>query len=511
VLRSILPLLLLSLLPTLALAAPEGRHFRILQVNDVYKIEGLERGAVGGMARLRGLRRQLAEDGTPVLLLHAGDMLFPSVMSKFSQGESMIAAMNLLDGDPEAADPLLVATFGNHEFDAADEAVVLARLAQSRFQWVSSNAYHCQAAQCERFPGVPETLLLEIGGVRVGLMGLLYPLERPAYVRSTPVIPAARVALAKLRAEGAELVIALTHQGKAMDEVLAQAVPGIDLIIGGHDHRYFRQRVGTTWITKADADIASAIVYDVVLPVGGPLSTVPLRIRVDDHIPADPQMAALVAEWLAALRRAGLDSEQVVGQTAVMLEGVEPVVRGQESALGNLLADAARQAMGTDIAFINGGAIRINDNIPPGPITQGDLDGVFYYDNRLVSFPITGRQLLQLLNHSVAEADSGAGHFLQVSGVRFSYGREGAGFRVAEVTVAGRPLDLSATYSATTVDYVYENGLHEGYTLFAPATRPGPLSSERPNLRQVVEGYLQALPGGRLTGGLDGRIQRRAE
>src|SRR5688572_13849921 len=89
--------------------APSSR-FKILQINDVYKIEGLEGGQSGGLARLRTLRKHLESDGTPVLVLHAGDALYPSVMSKYLDARPMVDVMNLLDGDATAFDPNLIVT-----------------------------------------------------------------------------------------------------------------------------------------------------------------------------------------------------------------------------------------------------------------------------------------------------------------------------------------------------------------------------------------------------------------
>lgn len=100
-------------------------HFTILHVNDVYRIEGLEQGARGGFARLRTVRRDLEAQGEPLLMLHGGDFLFPSVIGKYLRGRPMIDAMNRLDGDENAFDPRLFTTFGNHEFDDKDPGVVL--------------------------------------------------------------------------------------------------------------------------------------------------------------------------------------------------------------------------------------------------------------------------------------------------------------------------------------------------------------------------------------------------
>jgi 5'-nucleotidase len=115
-----------------------GDGFTILQINDTYKIEGLRAGREGGLGRVRALRRELEAEGRPVLVLHAGDFLFPSVMSKYLAGAPMVDALNLLDGSPEFDDRLIVA-FGNHEFDRSDPQVLFDRITQSRFRWLTSN------------------------------------------------------------------------------------------------------------------------------------------------------------------------------------------------------------------------------------------------------------------------------------------------------------------------------------------------------------------------------------
>ncbi|MGZ5441862.1 MAG: hypothetical protein ACXW5U_02180 [Thermoanaerobaculia bacterium] len=75
---------------TLTEATRPAARFKILQINDVYKIEGLESGKTGGLARVRTLRKHLESDGTPVLVLHGGDVIYPSVMSKYLEARPMI-------------------------------------------------------------------------------------------------------------------------------------------------------------------------------------------------------------------------------------------------------------------------------------------------------------------------------------------------------------------------------------------------------------------------------------
>ena len=481
---------------------PPPTRFKILQINDVYKVEGLEGGQTGGLARIRTLRRHLESDGTPVLLLHGGDALYPSVMSKYLDAKPMVEVMNLLDGDPAVFDERLIVTFGNHEFDKSDPAILVARLRDSAFEWVSANVNITA-------PGVPpvkKTLLVDAGGTRIGIFGLLYPMEKP-YAASSDVTAAARVAVAALREDGARVVIALTHEDMGDDVELVKNVPGIDLVIGGHDHMFTQQLVNGTWVTKADADAKSVIVYDVTVPSTGPVQTAPLRVVLDSTVEKDPAVDAVVQRWLGTLSQT-LGGNVTLGRTRNLLEGVEPAVRGRETALGNLLTDVMREQMQTDVAVLNGGSIRINDNIPPGPITKYDMEGIFYYTNKVVATAVTGQQLLDMLRNSVSRADAGDGRFLQVSGLQFAYHPPQFAVEPGDVTVGGKPLDLNATYKVALIEFMYQRGIEDGYTLFTDANRPPKVHIEREaDLRTVVENYVTKV--GTVTTSVEGRIERR--
>jgi 5'-nucleotidase len=493
-----------------SLAPPQATRFKILQLNDVYKIEGLEGGQVGGLARVRTLRKLLESDGTPVYVMHGGDLMFPSVMSKYLEAKPMIDVMNLLDGDAAKFDHSLLVGFGNHELDKSDDKILLARLKESQFTWVATNTEHCKApGQCEPFhsaaDSVTELFRFDVGNVNVGVMGLLYPLSK-SYARSTDVIPSAREAFWAMADSGVDLTIAITHEDMPDDVKLMQELPGLDLIIGGHDHLFMQQQMGMSWITKADADAKSVIVYDVTIDEKGQMHTAPLRVTLDSTVAKDPVVDARVQEWMARLTEK-LGGNESIGNTKNLLEGVEPAVRGRETALGNLLTDAMREQMGTEVAVLNGGSIRINDNIPPGPISKYDMEGIFYYTNHLIAVNVTGQQLLDMLNNSVSRVDAGDGRFLQVSGMRFNYRKSDGKYVVnaADVEVAGKPLDVNATYSLSTIDYVYTNGTDDGYMLFADATRPPKINTEREaDFRGTVEKYIRAR--GTVDQSVEGRI-----
>lgn len=489
---------------------PPPTRFKILQLNDVYKIEGLAGGTSGGLARVRSLREQLESDGSPVLVLHGGDVLFPSVASKYLDAKQMIDVMNLLDGDATAFDPALIVTFGNHEFDPRDPNLLPSRIAESQFQWIATNTMKCSSAEtCEgQYDKTERYIVRDIDGTRVGIFGVLYPLEKP-YAKTTDVKAAARTAVETLRGQGARVIVAVTHQDMPDDEQLVREVDGIDVVIGGHDHLFLQSRVDGTWITKADADAKSVIVYDITVPSRGPIRTAPLRVVLDTTVPKDEAVDARVQQWMATLSTK-LGGNETLAMTKNLLEGVEPAVRGRETALGNLLADAARAQMGTDVAVVNGGGIRINDDIPPGPITRYDMEGIFYYANGLVAFRATGQQLLDMLRNSVSRVDAGDGRFLQVSGLRFSYGKRNGAYTVdaADVEVGGRPLDVNATYTIATSDYMYERGTEDNYEIFSDANRPPKVNQEQEaDFRKTVEEYLRK--AGTVDVDIEGRIVRK--
>jgi 5'-nucleotidase len=529
---------LAAALGLIAAGAAWGDGFTVLQINDSYKIEGLEAGRSGGLARVRALRRAIEEkEGRPVVVVHGGDLLFPSVMSKYLAGEAMVAALNRLDGS-DAFDPGLFVTFGNHEFDHPDLGVVEARLAESRFTWLSSNLRLERPGDAapkpfaEALPNVERERLLELGGIRVGLLGLTMDGDPRPWLHYDDFegrVAAAREAVARLRGRGAELVVALTHQELRDDVALAAAVPGIDRIAGGHEHVAIERLAGATWITKADADARTIVRIDVDREAAG-LVMRHRFVPADESLPQDPAMLGEVARWLVRLEErvretTGQGLLDVVATTEHALEGVEPVIRGRESALGNFLADALRARLSTDLALLNGGAVRVNDDLPAGgALRVYEMEGIFYYDNFPVAIELAGAELLDLLRISLAGAESAHGRFLQVSGLRLRYRLEDepadeprVALDFADVEVERRggagwePLAPARRYSVATLDYLWTNGCRDGYALLgAGCGGTSPPRLERPALswRGLTEEAIAALPGRRITTAIDGRIVR---
>ena len=402
----------LALLAACRTGAPAARpaasgEVRMLLVNDVYVADTLRDGT-GGLARVAALRAQLVREG-PLLFLLAGDVLSPSLLSKWYAGRQMVDAFNAAGLD--------YATFGNHEFELPRDTLI-ARIGQSRFRWVGAN---CTLADGAPFPGVPAWDTVTVGGTRVGIFGVTLVEQYRSYVRCTDPFAAAARATAELRAAGAQLVVALTHQTLRADSLLLAREPGIDVVLGGHEHEAHDLTSAGRRVLKADANSRSAQLVTVRRADGAWRAAARLE-RMDARRPLDPATQATADHWRDSLRRR-LGVERVVATTSTPLDARDALSRRQETALGDLITDAVRHGTGADVAVINSGALRLDDVLPAGPISNYQLESVFLFadETRMVTFPLTGARLRAVLEHGVGEQSHGHGGFLQLSGVRFRY------------------------------------------------------------------------------------------
>jgi 5'-nucleotidase / UDP-sugar diphosphatase len=388
--------------------APEPLNpVRFLLINDVYVVDTMADGR-GGLARVATVRHRLADQG-PVLFVLAGDLLAPSLLSKYYGGRQMVEAMN--------AAKLDYATFGNHEFDLPVDTLE-ARIAASKFKWISSN---CGRADGTPFPHVLPWDTVRVSGHKVGLLGLTLQGAYPRRVRCTDPDSAAHQTIERLVADSAELIVAITHQTVSADRDLLARELRLDLILGGHEHEAQDSVVSGRHVVKADANARTA---QFVTLWGGrenwreAVGLVP----IDSRLPDDTAVARVVDAWGDSLR-AHLGPERIVGRAAVPIDARDAVGRKQESVLGDLVTDAMRVGTGADVALINAGTLRLDDLIRPGPITSYQLESIFLFadETRVLGFPISGSRLRTVLEHGVSDSSLGKGGFLQVSGVSFTY------------------------------------------------------------------------------------------
>ncbi|MDQ2102634.1 bifunctional metallophosphatase/5'-nucleotidase [Azospirillum isscasi] len=439
-------------------AAAQNGTLTFLHFNDIYEISPVK--GRGGFAPLTTVLKAERERSAGAVTTVGGDFLSPSLLSGTTRGEQMTALFNAMGVD--------VVTFGNHEFDFGTE-VLKARIAESKFPWVGTNV---TGPDGKPLPGSVVTWTKTVGDIKVGFLGVVTP--ETAHLSSggveatfTNVQAAAALAVKALRDEGANVVVALTHQTIAEDRDLAVKVKGIDLMLGGHDHDPISFYEGSTLILKSGADGHYLGVIDLAVSTKatdkGPATTVlpaGWRFVTTAGAAPDPEIAALVKRYTDQL---DTTLAGVIGRTETDLDSRKDVVRSQETTMGNLIADALREGLKADVAITNGGGIRADTLHPAGsPLTRKDIFAEMPFGNVAVLTVLSGGDLLAALEHGVSKVEEKAGRFPQVSGLTFTYDPKlPSGTRVTAATVGGQPLDPGKAYRVATNDYMLKGG--DGY------------------------------------------------
>ena len=493
------PLAVWSLLLTGCVAGakpPEPLNpVRFLLINDVYVSDTLRDGN-GGLARVATVRNRLADQG-PVLFVLAGDVLSPSLLSKYYSGLQMVEAMN--------AAKLDYATFGNHEFEL-DRDTLIARIEGSKFKWLSAN---CTLGKGGAFPKVQPWDTVRVYGQLVGLFGLTLQGTYRSYVQCSNPDSAARVAVDTLSKVGADMIVGLTHQTVEADRDLLGRESRIDLILGGHEHEAHDSVVSGRHVLKADANSRSA---QFVTLWGGKehwRQAVGV-VHIDSRLPDDTAVARVTQGWADSLRRR-LGPERTIGSSGIPIDARDALSRRQESVLGDLVTDAARAGTGSDVALINSGAMRLDDVIPPGPITNYQVESIFLFadDTRMVTFPLSGARLREVLEHGVSDASLGKGGFLQVSGITFTYdpSKASGGRIVGEVQrKGGGPIGPKDSVSVAFPAYPSCHG-GDGYSV--PEAQPACAGEKSaPRAADLLARYVTDSLKGKVEAPANGRITR---
>ncbi|MCP3670824.1 MAG: hypothetical protein GY814_10405 [Gammaproteobacteria bacterium] len=370
------------LLQTAAAEKEPARQVTILAINDVYRLDYLP--------YVRSLRTKLEEVSGDVLLLHAGDFLFPSLLSRVYMGEQMVDVLNHLDGNGKVFDPYMFVIFGNHEFDKSrlqHAGMLQQRIQQSQFYWLNSNVVfrknHEDQPLVQAEQMVPSHIV-DVNGIRVGLLGVVTDIKSAEYIERflTPE-QVLRKGVAQLRRQGAEVVVAVTHLAMSQDEALLKALgsEGPDLIIGGHEHERQTSLINGRRIVKGDADARTVAVVE-IKPGQNSLPDVQLEfVELPGDYASEHKVKQLAMAWkkrfnteyCGKLGKASNCLHQPLGNTRVDLIAEELSIRRFETNLGNWLADLAREQFshkGAQIAFLNSGGMRLNSNLAAGSVIK---------------------------------------------------------------------------------------------------------------------------------------------
>ncbi len=430
----------------------------------------------GGVARLKTIvdtrRGDLADEN--VLLLDAGDPFQGSLFYTTYKGAAEAEFMEAIGYD--------VMAVGNHEFDDGPEGLATFIDAVS-FPVISGNLDLSSSTELK--DRVQNHVVLDVGGQKVGIISAL---ATDTVDTSSPgkdvifndEIESLKADVATLQGEGVDIIIALNHVGLAKDIEIAEQVPGLDLVIGGHSHTLLSNTqegaAGSYPLMVGDVPVVQAYAYskylgEVTLTFdddGNLVSAEGEPILLDASVTPDPDIAARVAEMGAPIEEM---KKRVVAESAAAIQGDRAVCRVQECEMGNLVADAmlARVAdQGAQLAIANSGGLRAS--IDPGEVTMGEVLTVLPFQNTLSTFEISGQGVIDALENGVSQVEEVKGRFPQVAGMTFTWDpsvapNEG---RIVEVMVAKdggyEPIDPAATYLVVTNNYVRNGG--DGYNMF---------------------------------------------
>ena len=452
--------------PTAAVGALPPGHLLIAHTNDLHThylpteapwLPGdPEIGGFGPLsAHLTALRAQAGEG---MLYLDGGDLLTGTPLMELTirgvQGGGMLELLEASGCDAW--------TVGNHEFDRGFENAA-ALVAQSRIPALSANL-DAPGTDDPAMPGQLDHLVIEANGLRVGIFGLttdgLGHLASPAtmaHMEVEPVVGIARHEVAALEWEGVDLVVALTHTGIEVDRVLAAQVQGIDLIVGGHSHTSIHppEQVGETWIVQAGSYNRQLGLSELVVE-GGRIVSFSDRLidLLPDSLPGPelPEVVDLVEGYRARIDAA---FSVPVGQSEASLDR-----RGDiDSPLGRWAAEMVRQEAGADVGLVNPGGLRAD--LPGGSLVRGDVYEVFPFNNEVVSFELSGSELVGLILRSIQGIIRYHRAPLQWAGVEVDWRVWMGAPDLVRIMVGGAPIELERRYRIATNSFIAEQWEHQ--------------------------------------------------
>jgi 5'-nucleotidase len=498
-------------------SSPANKAVQVLQLSDLHG--AIEVGNSFGTPLLVSNWDADRKANAATVAFTSGDNIgaAPPISTEFEE-LSTIESLNAMKLDAGA--------FGNHEHDR-NLAHLNKVIGASDFQWVVSN-YNPDSLDVLK-SGTKQAksfTIIERAGVKIGVVGANTPetIEQvfpgnldytdAAGAKKTitinPGVAGVNQAIVDAKEAGAEIVIALIHQGwqenangvsKGVLNDMAAQIKGAAAIYGGHSHQTFASiipgspRVSPvvigqtrnagveytrTQICMKNGKVVGQSIQHVLKSASATINTGVVSTVTTQDVAA----AALVKKYKDQLT-AKLDIK--IGQVSgVFPRGGSPAVeRSGETPMGNYIADLMRAKYKTDFAIQNGGGIRdtfpaktyipantalVRTGTGPLDVTLGDALTVYPFGNQIATTVVTGENLWKALENGVGGNFPGDGRFAQVSGLKYSFdASKPLGSRIVEVTkLDGTAIAKdSKEYTLTTLDFLIYGG--DGYVnVFSP-------------------------------------------
>ncbi len=451
----------------------------ILHTNDLHaRVEQLPFIS----AIVKQIRKEVTDKGGQALLWDAGDAEDRVLLeSDVSKGAAIAAIMNAMGYDAATAGGSILLTYGPGNLrrlaEIARFPILVANLSWSPTGNLIEGAVPCQ--------------LLDLGMVKLGLIGLTNISNAYSVFGARSFAPAPIVTelTGYLRNHGAGAIAILSHLGLEGDRSLAQAVDGIDLIVGAHSHNLLKQPLLVNDTLVAQAGSYGTQVGRIDLEIDSSTGRIVRkagRLIPVDTSRADPAVVHAIEEQVKQVQSM---LGRPVGQTTTFLD----LDYFRECGLGNFLADVLRDRMQTEIAFVVTGML--DEAIREGIVTFGDLCRASSSTANPGRAELGGQEILEALHYGLRpevmqeRPSSLRGNpqgILQVSGLKVTYDPYADPHaQLIEVLVGTEPLDPKGRYSVAATDW--ELGELTEYTHLDQRV----VTYDAPTiLREAMEGYL---------------------
>lgn len=291
----------------------------------------------------------------------------------------------------------------------------------------------------------------------------------PHLVTYTDFIRAGNQLAAKLKSDGCEIVIALTHMRTPNDIKLAKNAIGIDIILGGHDHVCEDIVENGIHVIKSGTDFRQfgLVTVDTNRNADGKVNATFKAINVTSEYVEDQDLKDILQKYTGTIEER---MSETLGNFSVELDGRFSAIRTSETNLGDWVCDVVLSATGADVVIINSGTFRSDQVHPAGPFTMRDLVNIIPMHDPLIVLEVTGQMIIDALENAVSAHPKLEGRFPQVSGVSFVFDPTKPPYsRVVPelVQVADEWLDVKQNYSLCVKSYMYSGC--DGFTMFKNA------------------------------------------
>jgi 5'-nucleotidase len=371
--------------------------------------------------------------------------------------------------------PLLNATgidaacLGNHDLDfGMEQFEYLSK--KCTFPWLVANVLDPALGEGVPLGNCKRTIMLTASnGIKVGIIGLV---ERewlatlnsiPPNLKYLSASATAAELAPQLREQGAEIVIAISHQRQPNDEKLAHNVPEgtLDLILGGHDHTYNHCIINGIHLLRSGTDFKQlSYLEGRKKPTGQGWDFDITRRDIVASIAEDQPTLETVVKITSALKA---KMEKPIGWISAPLDARFTTVRLKESNMGNFVCDLMRLHYDADCCIMAAGTVRGDQVYPAGVLKVKDIMNCFPFEDPCVVIEVSGQAIVEALENGVSTYPALEGRFPQVSGIRFAFDpSKEPGSRCSDVEIAGKAVDLKKAYKLCTREYMVRG--KDGFT-----------------------------------------------